>query len=113
MKDLHNHVRTIRVIDPAAVGTTGVGKVCKIVHLQGYGGVEFGIGVGSIPATNATIVVTVKEGDVTGPLTSVADADLLSTELLAGVGATATRTSGTSKNTTRRVGYKGNKRYVN
>ena len=63
-------------------------------------------------ATNAVFSVTVKEGDVTGTLTSVADSDLLGTELLAGVAAAATRTSGTSKNVVKRVGYRGNKRYV-
>jgi hypothetical protein len=54
----------------------------------------------------------VKEGDVTGTMTSVADSDLLGTEALAGLGATATRTSGTSKNVSKRIGYKGTKRYV-
>jgi hypothetical protein len=38
-------------------------------------------------------------------MTSVADADLLGTELLAGVGATATRTSAVSKNVFKRIGY--------
>jgi hypothetical protein len=50
---------------------------------------------------------------VTSSLTSVADADLLGTELLAGVGATASRVSGVSKNVDKRIGYKGSKRYVN
>lgn len=113
MHDLHNNAQTKRIIDPQAIGTTGTGKTGKIVDRQGWGGVEFVIGVGSITATNATIVATVFEGDATGSMTSVADADLLGTESAAGVGATATRTSGTSKNTTRRIGYKGAKRYVN
>jgi len=74
--------------------------------------VEFICAYGSITATNAVFTVTVKEGDVTGTLTSVADGDLLGTELLAGVAATTPRTSGVSKNVVKRVGYKGNKRYV-
>jgi hypothetical protein len=57
--------------------------------------------------------VTVLEGDVTGTLTSVADADLRGTETLAGLAAQATaRTSGTGKNVTKRIGYVGKKRYV-
>jgi hypothetical protein len=52
------------------------------------------------------------EGDVTGTMTSVADADLLGTEALASLLATTPRTSGVSKNVHKRVGYKGIKRYV-
>ena len=112
MHDLHNSSRAQRVITPVAVGTTGTGQTGKIIGRQGFRGVEFICAYGSITATNAVFTVTVKEGDVTGTLTSVADADLLGTELLAGVAAAATRTSGTSKNVVKRVGYRGNKRYV-
>lgn len=110
--DLHNNVKALRVISPVAVGTTGTGKTGKIIDRQGYGGVEFLVAIGAITATAAVFTVTVKEGDVTGTLTSVADADLLGTELLAGVSATTPRTSGASMNVTKRIGYKGNKRYV-
>jgi hypothetical protein len=44
-------------------------------------------------------------------MTSVADADLIGTEALAGIAAGA-RTSGTGKNVTKRIGYKGSKKYV-
>jgi hypothetical protein len=84
-----------------------------VIDISGYGGVEFVINYGTITATNATFTVTVKEGDATGTMTSVADADLLGTELARRRhGATATRTSAVSKNVTKRVGYKGAKRYV-
>jgi hypothetical protein len=110
--DLHNNVKVQRVISPVAIGTTGTGQTGKIIDRQNYGGVEFVLDYGTITATTALYTVTVKEGDVTGTLTSVADADLLGTELLAGVGATASRVSGTSKNVSKRIGYKGTKRYV-
>jgi len=113
MKDLHTKISVQRVIDPQAVGTTGVGRTGKIIDTQGYGGVEFALAYGSITATNAVITPVVKEGDVTGTMTSVADADLIGLEVTAGVAAAATRTSAVSKNCTRRIGYKGNKRYVN
>jgi hypothetical protein len=45
-------------------------------------------------------------------MTSVADADLLGTELLAGIAAGVARTSGLGKNVTKRIGYSGAKRYV-
>ena len=113
MHDLHNNSRALRVISPVAVGTTGTGQTGKVIDRQGYGGVEFICSYGSITATGAVFTATVKEGDVTGTLTSVADGDLIGTELLAGVAATTTRTSGVSKNVVKRVGYRGNKRYVN
>ncbi len=110
--EMHNNVRALRVISPVAVGTTGTGKTGAIIDRQGYGGVEFLLGYGAVTATNAVFTATVMEGDVTGTMTSVADGDLLGTELLAGVAAAATRTSGVSKNVTKRIGYKGIKRYV-
>ena len=112
MKDLHNVVRTAEALAPAAL-TTVAGRSGKIIDTQGYGGVEFLINYGAVTATNATITPVLKEGDVTGTLTSVADADLLGTEALAALPAQASaRTSGVGKNVTTRLGYKGNKRYV-
>ena len=70
------------------------------------------IGVGAITATDAVFTVNILDGDVTGTLASVADGDLLGTELLAGVVATTPRTDGTSEKVSKRVGYKGSKRYV-
>lgn len=110
--DIHNNVLAVRGVAPVAIGTTGTGQVGKIVDRQGFGGVEFLIAYGTVTATNAVYTVTVKEGDATSAMTSVADADLLGTESAAGVGATATRTSAVSKNVVKRIGYSGVKRYV-
>ena len=112
MHDLHNNCRTAVAIEPVAAGTTGTGQAGNIIDRQGYGGVEFIIGYGAITATAATFTVTVKEGDATGTMTSVADADLLGTEALAGITATTPRVDGTSEKVSKRVGYKGSKRYV-
>jgi hypothetical protein len=112
MRDLHDQIRIIRSISPVAIGTTGTGQAGKIVDRKGYSSVEFEISYGTITATNAVYTVVVKEGDVTGTMTSIADADLIGTELLAGVAATTPRTSGVSKNVTKRLGYTGLKRYV-
>lgn len=104
--DLHNNVA-------AKFGAEAAGAVTgKVIDRAGYEGVEFLINYGSVTATNATIIPTVKEGDVTGTMTSVADANLLGLELNASIAAAATRTSGVSKNVTKRVGYIGTKRYV-
>jgi hypothetical protein len=112
MSELHNNIRAVRSISPVAAGTTGTGKTGTIVDRQGYGGVEFIFDYGTVTATNATITVTLLEGDVTGTMTSVADADLIGTEALASLTATTPRTSGVSKNVSKRLGYKGIKRYV-
>lgn len=113
MKDLHTKMTATRVISPVAVGTTGTGKTGAVIDRAGYDGVEFIVDYGTVTATNAVFTTVMKEGDVTGTLTSVADADMLGTELLCGLAAAASRTSGVSKNVSKRVGYKGNKRYVN
>lgn len=112
MHDLHNNVRAIVCVEPVAVGTTGTGQAGAVIDTQGYGGVEFVIAYGAITATDAVFTVVVKEGDVTGTMTSVADADLLGTELLAGVAAIATRVDGSSEKVVKRVGYKGGGRYA-
>jgi len=112
MWDLHNNVKVIRVIPPVAVGTTGTGQTGSIIDRAGFEEVEFGIHYGAITATDATFTVTVLEGDATGSMTSVADADLLGTESNAGIPQAATRTDNSNENVSKRLGYKGIKRYV-
>lgn len=112
MFDLHAKVRTVVGVAPVAIGTTGTGQVGKVIDTSGYSGVEFLIAYGSVTATTALFTVTLNEGDVTGTMTAVAAADQLGTTLLAGLAAAATRTSGVSKNVTKRIGYSGAKRYV-
>jgi hypothetical protein len=112
MHDLHNTTRALRALGPVALTTTA-GLAGKVIDRQGYGGVEFIISYGSVTSTNATITPVVKEGAVTGTMTSVANGDLLGTEALGALPAQASsRTSGTGKFVSTRVGYRGNKRYV-
>jgi len=113
MNDLYSGLNVTRVIPPVAVGTTGTGQTGKIIDRKGYiGPVLFDIAYGTITATSATLTVTVKEGDVTGTLTSVADADLIGTESAAGIAAGTPRTSNANKLVAKKIGYKGAKRYV-
>lgn len=112
MNDLHNNSRAKRVIAPIAIGANAT-KTGVVIDRQGYGGVEFIASYGAVTTTGTIVTLVVKEGDVTGTLTSVADADLLGTETLASLPVQATaRTSEVGKNVTKRVGYKGSKRYV-
>jgi hypothetical protein len=110
-KDLHNNVKQMLALSPVARGATG-SSAGKIIDRQGYGGVEFLIGYGAVTTTGSVVTPIMKEGDVTGTLTSVADADMLGTEALAGLAAGTPRTSGVSQQVVKRVGYKGTKRYV-
>lgn len=111
-KDLHSNIRAKRVIAPVAIGANAT-KSGKVIDRQGYGGVEFVASYGAVTTTGTIVTLVVKEGDVTGTLTSVADADLIGTEALASLPIQATaRTSEVGKNVTKRVGYKGIKRYV-
>jgi hypothetical protein len=111
MNDLHNHIRTKTVISPLAIGANAT-KSGIVIDRQGYGGVEFLASYGAVTTTGSVVTLVVKEGDVTGTLTSVADADLLGTEALASLPAATPRAAGTTKEVTKRVGYRGNKRYV-
>ena len=111
MNDLHNNSRTKRVIAPIEIGSNAT-KTGQIIDLQGFGGVEFVVGYGAVTTTGTVVTLVMKEGDVTGTLTSVADSDLLGTEVLASLLATTPRTDDVSKNVTKRLGYKGSKRYV-
>lgn len=110
--DLHNNIKQAVVIAPIAIGANAT-KTGKVIDRQGYGGVEFLASYGAVTTTGTIVTLVVKEGDATGSLTSVADADLLGTEALASLGTqAAARTSGVGKNVAKKVGYKGIKRYV-
>ena len=111
MNDLHNNARVLRVIDPIAIGANAT-KTGKIIDRQGYGGVEFIASYGAVTTTGTVVTLVVFEGDVTGTMTSVADSNLLGTEALASLPAATPRASGTTMRVTKRVGYRGVKRYV-
>jgi len=110
-QDLHHNVEVRRVIAPAAIGANAT-KTGKIIDRAGYNGVEFLASYGAVTTTGSVVTLVCFEGDVTGTMTSVADADLLGTEALASLTATTPRTSGVSKNFSTKLGYKGSKRYV-
>jgi hypothetical protein len=108
--DLHSNIKQIQAIIPAAIGSNAT-KTGAIIDRKGYGGVEFIVSYGSVTTTGSIVTAVVKEGDVTGTLTSVADADLIGTEALASLLAGA-RAAGTGKEVAKRIQYNGAKRYV-
>lgn len=115
-KDFHNNVHIAQVgIAPVAVGTTGSGngKTTAAIDRTGYGSVEFifGYGVRSAATDVQTVIITESDAS-TGGFTSVADTDLLGTEVGAGQAAVTGLTSGVSQNVFKKVGYIGTKKYV-
>ena len=111
IRDLHSNMRTLMGVVPVAIGANGT-ITGLVKDRQGYGGVEIVIAYGSVTTTGSVVTPVVKEGDVTGTMTSVADSSLLGTEALASLPAATPRTAGTTKEVTKRIGYVGNKRYV-
>lgn len=116
MRDLHSNLRVVRAISPVAVGTTGIagGQLSAVIDRRGFNAVEFICNHGTAGATGDTTSVIVYECATTGgSFTSVADGDLLGTEADAGLPAQATsRTSGTGKNISKKLGYIGNQPYL-
>lgn len=108
--DLHSNIKAKPAIDAVAAGATGTTSG-RIIDRQGYGGVEILYEYGNVTTTGTVVTAIIKEGDATGSLTSVADADLIGTEAEVSLAAGA-RTSGTGKYVTKRIGYKGDARYV-
>jgi hypothetical protein len=111
MHDLHNHVSLKRVVDSAAIGANAT-KSGRVIDRQNFGGVEFILNYGAVTTTGSIVTVVCKEGDVTGTLASVADGDMIGTEVLASLLAATPRASDTTKLVWKRLGYKGRKRYV-
>lgn len=104
--DLHNKLEFRRAISPVSVGDN-TAQVSQIIDRQGFSGLEFVLALGSIADADATFTVLVEHGDasdLTGGA-AVDDVDLLGTEILAGF-------KFDSDDSTRKIGYAGNKRYV-
>ncbi len=113
MKDLASNLNVLVAIEAVAIGTTGTGKTSAALDLQSFESAMFNINYGAITATDAVFTVLVTDGATTGgTFASVADADLVGTELAAGVAATATRADGISEKIVKKLGYIGAQRWV-
>ena len=108
--DLHDNIKQVLAVAPVALGAIG-DNTGRVIDRKSYAGVEFLIEYGDIATTGTVVTPVLYAADTTGALASVADTDLIGTEALAGLAAGA-RASGTGKLVTKRLGYKGNKRYV-
>ncbi len=104
--DLHNNIGVRTVVSPQSkTGNTAI--VGSIIDRQGFGAVEFAISLGSITTAGTTYTALLEESDASdlSGSNAVADVDLLGTEALASF-------VDSEINTTKKLGYIGNKRYV-
>ena len=105
--DLHNNIKVSRAISPKAAGTDNTAWVSEILDTANFAANELVIMIGANTDANATFTVLLEEGDnsALSDNTSVADADMLGTEALASW-------VYSDDNETRKLGYKGTKRYI-
>jgi len=106
MKDLMNMIDVKRAISPVSVADN-TAQVSQIIDRQGYDSLTFLIALGSIADADATFAVTMDEGAVSNlsDASAVAAADIIGTTTLAGF-------IFSDDDKCRKIGYKGNKRYV-
>lgn len=105
MKELHNNIKTSRVISPAAAITGNGTTTGEIIDTQGFHSHEFVFASGAI--TDGSFTLTVFEGDAANMSdeAAVVAADLLGTVAAASFAAT-------DDNVTKKIGYVGTKRYI-
>ncbi len=107
MRDLYNHLK-VTTGTAAISGNAGTtAETTATIDMQGYNSLLFTIDLGVISDADATFAVTMSESDDSGMSGSnaVAAADLIGTYAGAGF-------QYNSDGTTRKIGYKGSKRYV-
>ena len=106
MRDAFNNIHPIKCIAPVVIGddTASVGA---IIDRQGFDSLTYVISTGILADANATFAILLQESDDSGMsgAASVADADLLGTEALAGF-------DFGDDSETRKLGYIGDKRYT-
>jgi len=107
MRDLMNNIHTINTIPPIAARTDNTAITSTIIDTQGYGSLTFALLIGTNTDANATFAVTMAESADSGMSGSnaVAAADLVGTLALAGY-------QYDDDTESRKIGYIGNKRYV-
>ena len=106
MKDLANIITPRRVLSPVSV-SADTALVGQIIDKNGYESVTYVIATGSIGDANVTFTTLLEESDDSGMsgAASVADADMLGTEVLASF-------QYDDDNEVRKLGYIGSKRYT-
>ncbi len=106
MRDAFNNINPIKCIAPIVIGddTASVGAT---IDRQGFDSLTYVISTGILADIDATFAILLEESDDSGMsgASAVADSDLLGTETLAGF-------TFTHDGETRKLGYRGDKRYT-
>ncbi|HXT31369.1 MAG TPA: hypothetical protein VN716_18855 [Vicinamibacterales bacterium] len=107
MRDIYNKTKVLRGVSPVSGAASNAAQVSQIIDLAGYDSALFVILLGAIADADATFAVTMDEGDDSGlsDASAVAAADLLGSYAAAGF-------QFDSDDGVRKIGYRGNKRYV-
>lgn len=102
-RDLHNNVKIVPAIDPAAIRTGNAVTTGATIDTSGFESVEFAVQSGAI--TDGQFAISVEDGDQANmsDAAAVAAADL--------IGAAPTLLA-TDDSVVKKVGYRGTKRYV-
>lgn len=105
-RDLYSHLEFRRAISPVSVGDN-TAQASQIIDTKGFDSLVFAIATGSLADADATFAVLIEESDDSGMsgATAVSDTQLNGTEAEAGF-------QYDDDNETRKIGYVGDKRYV-
>ena len=109
-QDLHNNVKILQGVPPVAAYTGNTAVVSNIIDMgqgDGYEALEWLINIGTLSDADASWVVTMDDGNVS----NLSDAAAVDANFILGTYALAGFTFA-SDNTTKKIGYVGNKRYV-
>lgn len=107
MRDLLNLIHPVRAISPAAATADNTAWVSQVIDLQGYDSLTFVILTGALADIDATFAVTMDHGDQA----NLSDAAAVPADQLIGTTTAAGFTYGDDDGT-RKIGYRGDKRYV-
>jgi hypothetical protein len=107
MRDQMNDLHILNAISPGEARTDNTAIVSAVIDRRGYDSLTFAIAVGTNTDPNATFAVTMDDGDASNlsDAAAVAAGDLVGTYALAGYTFADDAES-------RKIGYRGNKRYV-
>lgn len=106
-QDMHDNVKIYQGVPPVAAYTGNTAVVSNIIDTLGYESLEWLINIGTLSDTDATWAVTMDDGNVA----NLSDAAAVSETFTLGTYAQA-GFSFSDDNTTKRIGYVGQKRYV-
>ena len=106
MRDLFSNIQISRAISPVSVADN-TAQVSQIIDRQGFNSLVFAIATGSLADADATFTVLVEHGNAS----NLSDAAAVPDDMLNGTEALASFTFA-ADDSTRKIGYVGDRRYV-